>query len=445
MFNKNQKCNLEHLIPRGDIEATDEYQSGAQSDRRSSFNLTDLEKGQFFYQQLKKPIFQRDTNQWTVERVEKLINTFLEDGLIPAIILWEDSEGNIYIIDGAHRISSLIAWVNSDYGKENELNDSNHQVIESYINKNIGSYSEIKTSTDKKFKQAKSVIAKRSIAVQWVTGNYEKVKESFIRINEQGVVITQDEKELIEKDHLPTSKLSRAILAHGLGQVSKHQNDSTESLFNRFFMPSLSHQLNNYPLGGSLNEGFVISRIYNAVKIVDNGEHLDICSLEAKLLNVLEFIQDYLNISQKAYFYGATKQFKTNTFYGFIRFAVELSQNERLTKLFIRNRKEFEEFLVDNERHIQAIARKKRQAKKAFNELSSYYELLLIACENDDFSDLKSRYNYLEFGESNYKSTKEKTIRENYEKFISEIPRCFVCGGFIDGKEDAVQKHNCCL
>jgi len=109
MFKTNLKCNLEHLIPRGSIGMVEENIVLSQSDRRGSFNLTDLEKGQFFYQQLKKPIFQRDTNQWTVERLEKLIATFLDDGLIPAIILWENSEGDIYIIDGAHRISSLIA------------------------------------------------------------------------------------------------------------------------------------------------------------------------------------------------------------------------------------------------------------------------------------------------------------------------------------------------
>jgi hypothetical protein len=444
VFKTNLKCNLEHLIPRSNVDTTENFQTLSQSDRRSSFNLTDLEKGQFFYQQLKKPIFQRDTNQWTVERVEKLINTFLDDGLIPAIILWEDLEGNIYIIDGAHRISSLIAWVNSDYGKENELNDSNHQVIEDYFSQQIGKYSEIKSSTDEKYKQAKQIIAKRSIAVQWVTGDYNKVKESFIRINEQGVVITADEKELIENDQLPTSQLSRAILGHGLGQISNNQNEKTKLLFNRFFVPFLSHQLNNYPLCGSLNEDFVISKVYNAVKIIDDAEKLDIDMLEAKVIDVLTFIQDYLNISQKAYFYGATKHFKTNSFYGFIRFAVLLNENAKLSELFIKNRKKFEEFLVNNEKHIQTIARKKRQAKKAYEEVSSYYTSLLISCENADFSDLKSRYNYLDFGENKHQTSKEKTIQKNYEIFISEIPRCIVCDGFLDGNKSEKKMHNCC-
>lgn len=444
VFKTNQKCNLEHLIPRSHVEAKDNYQNPPQSDRRSSFNLTDLEKGQFFYQQLKKPIFQRDTNQWTVERVEKLINTFLDDGLIPAIILWEDSEGNIYIIDGAHRISSLIAWVNSDYGEENVLNDSNHQVIEEYLNKKIGSYSEIKSSTDDKYKQAKKIIAKRSIAVQWVTGNYDKVKESFIRINEQGVVISEDEKELIENDQLPTSQLSRAILAHGMGQASENLNEKNEDIFNRFFVPSLSHQLNNYPLAGSLNEDLVISKVYNAVKIIDDTEKLDVELLEDKVIKVLTLIQDKLNISQKTYFYGTRRQFKINSFYGFLHFAIRLNENPELLRVFIKNRKKFEEFLVNNEKHIQAIARKKRQAKKAYEEVSFYYETLVLSCDSNDFSNLKERYNYLDFGENKHQTLKEKAIRKTYELFISEIPRCTVCGGFIDGNKNEKKSHNCC-
>lgn len=444
MFKTTSKCNLEHLIPRSDVENNNNGVI-SQSDRRSSFSLIELEKGQFFYEQLRKPIFQRDTNQWSVERLEKLIVTFLDDGLIPAIILWEDLDGSIYVIDGAHRISSLIAWVNSDYGKENELNDSNHAAIEEYINHKIGSYEEIKRSKNEIYKVEKQIIAKRSIAVQWVTGDYAKVKESFIRINEQGVVITEDEKELIENDQLPTSKLSRAILGHGLGQTSNSQNDKTKEIFNRFFKPFLSFELNNYPLAGSINEDFVISKIYNIVKIIDNGEKLDVSTLTEKVNKTLQFLQDYLNVSQKIYFYGATKKHKTNSFYGFIRFALLLNEEERLRSIFIKNRKVFEEYLVENEGHIQVIARKKRQAKRAYEEIAKYYQNLLLACETNDFTDLQSEFSYLDFGKRKYLSEKEKNIRRSYDEFILDIPRCVKCQGFIDGEVTAVKTHNCCI
>ncbi|GGH21532.1 hypothetical protein GCM10008013_19500 [Paenibacillus segetis] len=444
LFISTMKCNLEHLIPRRNIEASDNNQIALQSDRRSGFNLTDLEKGQFFYDQLRKPVFQRDTNQWTVERLEKLIITFLDDGLIPAIILWESSDGEIYVIDGSHRISSLIAWVNSDYGKENQLSDSNHNAIEEYINDKIGSYNEIKASKNEKYKQVKQIIAKRSIAVQWVTGNYEKVKESFIRINEQGVVISEDEKELIENDSLDTSKLSRAILSHGLGQTSRDQSEKSLELFNRLFIPYFSFHLKNFPLAGSLNEDFVISRIYNFVKIVDSGEKLGIKDLEEKALNLLCFVQDELNINQQVYFYGATQKFKTNSFYGFMRFMSLLIENQDLLSQFVNNRREFEDYLVENERHIQEIARKKRQAKKAYDEVADYYKAVLEACSNEEFKNIQLRFPYLDFRENKHVSTKGKNILRKYEDNISKIPRCVRCGGFIDGREGETKSHSIC-
>lgn len=311
----------------------------------------------------------------------------------------------------------------------------------------MGNYSEIKLSTDSKYRSIKQIIGKRSIAIQWVIGDYDKVKEAFIRINEQGVSISADEKELIENDDLPTSQLSRAILSHGQGQKPLYQNEKTQELFDRFFTPFLSHQLKNYPLCGSLNEDFVISKVYNTIKIIDDSENLDIKSLELKSLEVLKFIQDNLNISHKVYFYGATKKFKTNSLYGFIRFSLHLMENKELSDLFIKNRKIFEEFLVTNERHIQDIARKKRQAKRAFEEVSSYYRMVLEACENNDFSELHSKYNYLDFDENKEKTQtpREKIIQNNYNQFIAETPRCVTCGGFIDGQENEQKTHKCCL
>lgn len=111
---------------------------------------------------------------------------------------------------------------------------------------------------------------------------------------------------------------------------------------------------------------------------------------------------------------------------------------------YIKNRKEFEEYLVNNERHVQTIARKSRQAKKAYEEVSLYYTKVLWACENNDFSVLRTKFRYLDFSESNHLSAREESIKINYEKFISETPRCTVCGGFIDGDQKVKKAHNCC-
>lgn len=45
-----------------------------------------------------------------------MIESFVNDELVPAIILWRNQGGYIFVIDGAHRLSSLGAWINDDYG-----------------------------------------------------------------------------------------------------------------------------------------------------------------------------------------------------------------------------------------------------------------------------------------------------------------------------------------
>ncbi|WP_315790617.1 hypothetical protein [Fischerella sp. JS2] len=36
--------------------------------------------------------------------------------MIPAVILWRSSSSYYFVIDGSHRLSSSIAWINDDYG-----------------------------------------------------------------------------------------------------------------------------------------------------------------------------------------------------------------------------------------------------------------------------------------------------------------------------------------
>ncbi len=74
-------------------------------------------KGNFFYPVLRKPDFQRETHEWSPNKVKGLIESFANQDLIPAIIMWTTKGGYTFAIDGAHRLSALIAWVNDDYGQ----------------------------------------------------------------------------------------------------------------------------------------------------------------------------------------------------------------------------------------------------------------------------------------------------------------------------------------
>jgi hypothetical protein len=109
-------ANLDALIRREDFEVKSEtILSPAQL--AATIQISQLEAESLMYQVLRKPDFQRETANWEPEKIPDLIESFLEGDLIPSIILWRSPKsGNIFVIDGAHRLSAFIAWVHDDYG-----------------------------------------------------------------------------------------------------------------------------------------------------------------------------------------------------------------------------------------------------------------------------------------------------------------------------------------
>ena len=104
--------NLDALVSREDFEIVT---TAEQAPRKPSVQINDFERDAFFYGALRKPDFQRETAEWDPKRVVGLIRTFIEGELIPAVILWQNRE-LLFVIDGSHRLSALIAWVHDDYG-----------------------------------------------------------------------------------------------------------------------------------------------------------------------------------------------------------------------------------------------------------------------------------------------------------------------------------------
>lgn len=110
----SQKVSLDALISREAFEIQ-EQQSQNVGRNIPMISVRDLEQNSFFYPFLRKPDFQRETNEWDSEKVCD-IESFLDADLIPAVILWRSSSSYYFVIDGSHRLSSLIAWINDDYG-----------------------------------------------------------------------------------------------------------------------------------------------------------------------------------------------------------------------------------------------------------------------------------------------------------------------------------------
>lgn len=77
------KVSLDALIPREDFEVQDEQR---RSTTKNTLSITDLELDSFFFSALRKPDFQRETNEWDSQKICNFIESFLEGDLIPAII-----------------------------------------------------------------------------------------------------------------------------------------------------------------------------------------------------------------------------------------------------------------------------------------------------------------------------------------------------------------------
>ena len=98
---KMAQVNLDALIPREDFTIIDHKDKTAPN--LATISIRDLEENAFFYTSLKKPDFQRETSDWKPEKISELIESFLNDDLIPSIILWS-SGTNLFVIDGAHSL-----------------------------------------------------------------------------------------------------------------------------------------------------------------------------------------------------------------------------------------------------------------------------------------------------------------------------------------------------
>ncbi len=68
---------------------------------------------------LRKPDFQRATSAWEPEDCVSLLDTIVNEQVVPSIIMWWSPDNGLeYILDGGHRISVVVAWLRDDWGDQ---------------------------------------------------------------------------------------------------------------------------------------------------------------------------------------------------------------------------------------------------------------------------------------------------------------------------------------
>lgn len=100
------------------------------------------------------------------------------------VLYWKDIKNNIYIIDGAHRISSIYAWINRYFADEQvsqapNFNDEQKEDIR-YIRTQLGDLADFqKICSDPQFAAQKAKLEDIQISFRQVLGTPEEVRRVF--------------------------------------------------------------------------------------------------------------------------------------------------------------------------------------------------------------------------------------------------------------------------
>lgn len=359
---KMAKVSLDALLPREDFDI-DETQNSAK--KKESFSISDLREDDFFYLTLRKPDFQRETNEWTPQKITELIKSFLNGELIPAVILWRSKGGYNFVIDGSHRVSSLVAWINDDYGDGPITRESfNGSIPEEQIavgektrrlvEKEIGRYLDYQLAlknpervTEDIQRRAKN-LGSIAVQLQWVEGDAEVAEASFFKINQQAAKIDPTELKLIKSRKKANGIASRAIIKGGKGHQywSKFEQDKVETIeelaeeINKaFFLPKLKNPVKtlDLPIGGKGYSSqsplliFEYVNMVNNIKDVDdipddlNGEKtIEYLKKSKKISNLINSTHpSSLGLHPAVYFYSKGGRHKTASFFAVTEFLME--------------------------------------------------------------------------------------------------------------------------
>ncbi len=487
MPKENSKVSLDALIPREAFEIQE--QQGQNIGRNiPMISVSDLEQNRFFYPFLRKPDFQRETNEWDAQRICEFIESFLNGDLIPAIILWRSSSSYYFVIDGSHRLSSLIAWINDDYGDGKiskvfydgditEEQKSAAQELRKHIKASIGSYKDYQSLTlqrgqvDPKMLERARNLGALGIQLQWVEGDAAKAEASFFKINQKAAPIGETEMRLLKARKTPNGVGARAIMRSGSGHkywsdFSQEKQDEIEKLAQEIhqliFEPKLQNPIKtvDVPIVGNLSHSEKLELILEFVNIVNGIEVDDQLGEDSIGDKTVELLRNCRKLAQRInsncpsslglhpiiYFYTSTGKPKIGSFYGIVTLMLDLEKSKSFSK-FTKVRKDFE-LVIWQDDMIPQIVVSKSSAIKAREKVKSFYLAIIhkLSQGTDKKNVIKEIVAEKSFGSLKTK-TKSDVIEIQSKEFSRETksaayirdalpgsPRCKICGGYLPSR-----------
>lgn len=419
--------NLDALIPREDMVLGVVETRGP---RLEKVDITHLDQG-FFVSVLRKPDFQRETSKWSPEKVVDLIQAFVGGDLIPAVILWQRGP-NVFVIDGAHRLGALIAWVNDDYGDGRQsleyfgghVPDEQRRIadrVRKMVNSDVGPYAQLKGARQQP-QNANPIIqgklanlAVNAIVAQWVPQLDDKAAEdSFFKINQAATPIDQTEKQILRSRKSANSIASRAIVGGGRGHkywsgflpdIQAGIESSARSLHSALYDPPLGTpplKTLDVPVAG---RGYAaLPFVYELVNWANNIpepkakeessvdlEGKDTVSYLKRVSYIVSLITgndpDSLGLHPLVYFYTRGGDFQPMAFISTAAWITDLSIKNRLLE-FTVVRERIESFILSHKEFITLIIKRtgagRRSLPRTVRYLNFIMDLFLQGKTEDD-------------------------------------------------------------
>jgi hypothetical protein len=478
--NSRNLVNLDALIPRADLFGSD---PPVILDNKA-IRIGDLEPCAF-YDQFRKPDFQRETANWNPEQVALLIKTFCDEDIIPAIILWQNGP-QIFVIDGAHRLSALAAWVRDDYGAGTFSRDAYRDLIPAQqvlMHYETQRMVEAQVGTWKAFKARVPILEMKELNVQWIRGSTAaQAAEAFIRINRAGTEIEPLEVRILRAPRAALSVATRAITRGGSGhrywrhfRSEEAQSDAPKlgrEIYDLMFRPPLSVPIKSMdlPMAGAeygmgvIRLAFDLVALSNELKNPDSTRKSlkDVPALppdevgdetvrflsrtRRELRRVLSTDPSSFGLHPALYFYSAGGVFQPASLLNMIAWLKHPEKRNRLAT-FRRNRGNFEDLLIAHPVIVKPATHKLGSGGRTRNKMLALWDHILDLVAGGGIHpdslwiSLGEKYPHLvsdehDEGEVAERSTPGGRFSRNTKSAItlsdlSAVPRCPRCGGLM--------------
>lgn len=488
-----QRVNIDAMIRREDFAREIKGEPAPETIRE--LNISQLLPDAPIRRQLRKPDFQRETNHWSPDQVLRLLKSFIDGDVIPSIILWR-STNFIFVIDGAHRLSALCAWISDDYGDRalsssfysGEISKEQKRTADRtrrLVNKDIGSFSSLealvgKSSIDLSGKRAGSMFS-RPIFLQTVVGNAKTAEDSFFAINSQGTPLDDTETFLIQNRRKPVAIGARAIVRAGTGHPywstfsQKNQAEVVRiagDLHEIIFEPEVTTPLRtlDLPLGGSASPVDALAVLIDFLTVansksideLDEADSYDDDESGDKTIDVLKGglkiasritgnSSESLGLHPAVYFTNDKGKHSRFLFLGIAAAITDRLRNndDGWFKKFTKSRKAIERFLIDNKSAIgivlQNLSRKQRIPK-----MRGMFEFLVSETYAGKALDPERVFKHLGISGKIYDLT---TIQRGvafsddaksqifYRQAIEKAHVCPICEGLLDTAKSVSYDH----